>query len=183
MALCRGSRRKQWHLCEGRGSDLLCAVSHCQPLCDQSRHHAAAATSAAWDLQPGQELSRDDASWLTAGRIVEEIDADAMLERGVHPIGKIRETVGALGPGESRGVAQFVPPPTADRDFAARRGSCSQFLAGSNAPNLVWKACVRRPNSSIARHQRLRFGRRSRFTAPHRTAALRAGGPTNPYNV
>jgi hypothetical protein len=28
------------------------------------------------------------------------IDADAMLERGVHPIGKIREAMGALGPGK-----------------------------------------------------------------------------------
>jgi len=45
--------------------------------------------------------ARDDApAWLTEGRVVEEIDADSMLERGVHPIGKIREAVGALGPGE-----------------------------------------------------------------------------------
>jgi hypothetical protein len=51
-------------------------------------------------LQPGQELSPDDASWLTTGRVVEEIDADVMLERGVHPIGKIREAVRVLHPGE-----------------------------------------------------------------------------------
>ena len=51
-------------------------------------------------LQAHEELSRDDSYWLTAGRIVEEIDADAMLEGGVHPIGKVRESVGALGPGE-----------------------------------------------------------------------------------
>src|SRR5689334_10866275 len=51
-------------------------------------------------VQAGQEPSPDDASWLEAGLVVEEIDADAMLERGVHPIGKIREAVGVLHPGE-----------------------------------------------------------------------------------
>ena len=50
-------------------------------------------------LQPRQDTG-EDVSWLAAGRVVEEIDADAMLERGVHPIGRIREAVGALGPGE-----------------------------------------------------------------------------------
>jgi len=44
--------------------------------------------------------SGGDSSWLTSCNVVEEIDADAMLERGVHPIGKIREAVGALGAGE-----------------------------------------------------------------------------------
>ncbi len=38
--------------------------------------------------------------WVERARVVEEVDADAMLERGVHPIGRIREAVGALGPGE-----------------------------------------------------------------------------------
>ena len=33
-------------------------------------------------------------------QVVEEIDADAMLERGVHRIGRIRPAVGALGAGE-----------------------------------------------------------------------------------
>src|SRR5215831_1691311 len=46
-------------------------------------------------LEPLQDAVGDDPSWLTSGRIVEEVDADAMLERGVHPIGKIREAVGA----------------------------------------------------------------------------------------
>jgi len=58
--------------------------------------------------QPGADLpvfdrleaKGDDLAWLEQGRVVEEIDADAMLERGVHPIGKVREAVGALGPGE-----------------------------------------------------------------------------------
>jgi hypothetical protein len=42
----------------------------------------------------------DDSGWLKGSRVVEEIDADAMLERGVHPIGKVREAVAALGQGE-----------------------------------------------------------------------------------
>ena len=50
-------------------------------------------------LDPSQDLS-EDASWLTTGRVVEEIDADTMLEQGVHPLGKIRAIMGALGPGE-----------------------------------------------------------------------------------
>ena len=50
-------------------------------------------------LQPMRDRGHE-ASWLAAAHIVEEIDADAMLERGVHPIGKVREAVGLLGPGE-----------------------------------------------------------------------------------
>ena len=50
-------------------------------------------------LQP-RPAAVDDASWLLSARVVEEVDADAMLERGVHPIGKIREAVSALEPGE-----------------------------------------------------------------------------------
>jgi len=42
----------------------------------------------------------DDAAWPKDGRVVEEIDADAMLEHGIHPIGKVRQSVAALGPGE-----------------------------------------------------------------------------------
>ncbi len=36
--------------------------------------------------------------WSMSGRVAEEIDADAMIEQSVPPIGKIREAVGALGP-------------------------------------------------------------------------------------
>ncbi len=38
--------------------------------------------------------------WIERARVVEEVDADAMLEGGIHPIGRIREAVAALGPGE-----------------------------------------------------------------------------------
>ena len=52
------------------------------------------------ELRARPDAAGSDAAWLTAGRVVEEIDADAMLERGIHPIGRIREAVGALEPGE-----------------------------------------------------------------------------------
>ncbi len=51
-------------------------------------------------LPPAQPAGDADASWLADARVVEEIDADAMLERGVHPVGRIREAVRTLGPGE-----------------------------------------------------------------------------------
>ncbi len=42
----------------------------------------------------------DTPRWMIQGRIAKEIDADSMLERGVHPIGMVREAVERLGPGE-----------------------------------------------------------------------------------
>jgi hypothetical protein len=53
--------------------------------------------------------------WVVNGRVVEEVDAGAMLERGVHPIGKVREAVQMLGPGELvRLRAPFRPEPLID---------------------------------------------------------------------
>ncbi len=58
------------------------------------------------------EPEGDADSWLVHGRVVEEIDADAMLERGVHPIGRIREAVKTLGPGEVIALrSSFRPQP------------------------------------------------------------------------
>ena len=37
---------------------------------------------------PTRPVGGDDASWPTGGHVVEEMDADAMLERGVHPWGR-----------------------------------------------------------------------------------------------
>jgi len=51
------------------------------------------------DAQPAQGTCEDQ-SWLADGRVVAEMNADVMLERGVHPIGKIRETMAALQAGE-----------------------------------------------------------------------------------
>src|SRR5215831_10122364 len=45
------------------------------------------------DLRSDEEAPVPD--WVTQGRVVEEVDAGAMLERGVHPIGRIREAVGS----------------------------------------------------------------------------------------
>jgi len=87
-------------------------------------------------LQPGQELSLDDASWLTAGRIVEEIDADTMLERGLHPIGKIREAVGVLQPGEVVVLrSSFRPQPLIE---TLRRAGASVHSSIQGATHLTW---------------------------------------------
>ena len=47
-----------------------------------------------------QQVVDKDESWVTSGRVVEELNADTMLECGVHPLGRIRNAVAALGPGE-----------------------------------------------------------------------------------
>jgi hypothetical protein len=87
-------------------------------------------------LEPGQESSRDEAAWLTAGRIVEEIDADAMLERGVHPIGKIREAVGALGPEEVVVLrSSFRPQPLIE---TLRRAGAAVHSSSQGATHLTW---------------------------------------------
>ena len=54
------------------------------------------------DLPVAETLQADDdaPTWLMHGRVIEEIDADSMLERGVHPVGKVREAIGKLGAGE-----------------------------------------------------------------------------------
>ena len=91
-------------------------------------------------VQPRQDAAGDDASWLTAGRVVEEIDADAMLERGIHPIGKIREAVGVLGQGEVVVLrSSFRPQPLIEMLRRAKGGG-TQFNTGRNPPYLVRKA-------------------------------------------
>jgi len=77
-----------------------------------------------------------DASYLMAGLVVEEIDADAMLERGVHPIGKIREAVSALKTGESVLLrSSFVPQPLIETLRRAGAAVHSSTLAGKH---LTW---------------------------------------------
>jgi hypothetical protein len=86
-------------------------------------------------LMPPQD-SGDDASWLAAGRVVEEIDADAMLERGAHPIGKIREAVGVLGPGEVVVLrSSFRPQPLID---TLRRAGASVHSSMQGATHFTW---------------------------------------------
>ena len=87
-------------------------------------------------LQPRQDAVGDDASWLMAGRVVEEIDADAMLERGVHPIGKIRATVGVLGPGEVMVLrSSFRPQPLIE---TLRRAGSPVHSSMQGATHLTW---------------------------------------------
>ena len=87
-------------------------------------------------LQPLQGAVGDDASWLMAGRVVEEIDADAMLERGVHPIGKIRATLGVLGPGEMVVLrSSFRPQPLIE---TLRRAGSPVHSSMQGATHLTW---------------------------------------------
>jgi hypothetical protein len=86
--------------------------------------------------QPRQDAAGDDASWLTSGRVMEEIDADAMLERGVHPIGKIRETVGVLGPGEVVVLrSSFRPQPLIE---TLRRAGVAVHSSVRGTTHLTW---------------------------------------------
>jgi hypothetical protein len=87
-------------------------------------------------LEPQQDVAGDDASWLTSDRVVAEIDADAMLERGVHPIGKIRETVGVLGPGEVVVLrSSFRPQPLIE---TLRRAGSAVHSSIQGTTHLTW---------------------------------------------
>jgi hypothetical protein len=86
--------------------------------------------------------SEDDAGvapdWVMKGRVVEEVDAAAMLERGVHPIGKIRQAVGALGPGEVVVLrAPFRPEPLLD---TMRRAGAQVYCAPEGDSHIVYFA-------------------------------------------
>jgi hypothetical protein len=87
-------------------------------------------------LRARQDPVGDDASWLMAGRVVEEIDADAMLERGVHPIGKIRATVGVLGPGEVMVLrSSFRPQPLIE---TLRRAGAPVHSSMQGETHITW---------------------------------------------
>lgn len=54
-------------------------------------------------------------SWLSEERIRQTIDADKLLETGEHPIGKVRQCVAALQPGEIVELtSSFRPEPLID---------------------------------------------------------------------
>jgi hypothetical protein len=56
-----------------------------------------------------------DSRWLMDCEVTEEIDATAMLERGVHPIGRVRECAARLEPGQAiRLTSPFRPEPLLD---------------------------------------------------------------------
>jgi hypothetical protein len=74
--------------------------------------------------------------WVAKSRVVEEVDAAAILERGVHPIGKIREAVGALGPGEVVVLhAPFRPEPLLD---TMRRAGAQVYCAPGGEGYVVY---------------------------------------------
>jgi hypothetical protein len=69
------------------------------------------ASSAAGPVEPVDD-SAGMPDWVTTGRVVQDVDAASLLARGVHPLQKIREAVGALGPGEFIKLrAPFRPEP------------------------------------------------------------------------
>lgn len=88
------------------------------------------------DAPARPDAAGSEAAWLTAGRVVEQIDADAMLERGIHPIGKIREAVGALGPGEVVVLrSSFRPQPLIE---TLRRAGAAVHSSMEGTAHLTW---------------------------------------------
>lgn len=54
-------------------------------------------------------------AWLMGAAVVEEIDADAMLKTGVHPVGRVKESVAGLAPGHAVQLkSSFSPRPLID---------------------------------------------------------------------
>ncbi len=81
--------------------------------------------------QAAQEECGEEA-WLANAHVVEEVNADLMLERGIHPIGKIRETMGALRPGEAVVLhSSFRPQPLIET--LRRAGAAVHCIAQGSA--------------------------------------------------
>ena len=73
---------------------------------------AAGIDGAAVADRPACAAAVDGGSWLTKAAVADDIDAAAMLERGVHPIGRVREGVAKLRAGEAiRLASPFRPEP------------------------------------------------------------------------
>jgi hypothetical protein len=74
--------------------------------------------------------------WVAHGHVVEEVDAGEMLERGVHPIGRVREVLGRLGVGEVLVLrVPFRPEPLID---TMRRGGAQVYCAREGEGYLVY---------------------------------------------
>ena len=72
-------------------------------------------------------VPEDAPAWITAGQVVEIIDAIPMLEQGIHPIGKVREVCAGLQPGELlQLLSPFRPQPLID---TMHRGGLQVFSA------------------------------------------------------
>lgn len=69
-------------------------------------------TTAAETEAAAIEYGHEMPAWVRDARIVETIDADAMLEHGEHPIGRIQKLLAALQPAEVVClIASFRPEP------------------------------------------------------------------------
>lgn len=80
------------------------------PLRDLMRHLSEATGEA--PAGTAEERHTGDATWVDTVRVVEEIDADAMLETGVHPIGRVRAAAASLAEGEAICLkSSFRPEP------------------------------------------------------------------------
>jgi len=83
--------------------------------------------------------------WVAQGRVVREIDAGPMLERGIHPIREVREAVQALAPGELVLLrTSFRPQPLIE---TMQRAGASVYSAASGADYLTYFS--RRTSESI----------------------------------
>jgi hypothetical protein len=71
-----------------------------------------------WCDSAGDGTGADDTGepeWVTRSRVAHDLDGDAMLEAGVHPIGKVRNCALSLGSGEViRLTTSFRPEPLID---------------------------------------------------------------------
>jgi uncharacterized protein (DUF1800 family) len=73
------------------------------------------------------EASEQAPEWLSTRQVRFRIDADSMLETGVHPIGKVRESVAALPAGEMvQLTSSFRPEPLLE---AMRRSGLLVYCA------------------------------------------------------
>lgn len=71
---------------------------------------AAAGQDAGHAPAPGNDSGAP--GWLAPDRVRHDIDGGAMLEAGVHPIGKVRELTAGLAPGDMvRLITPFRPEP------------------------------------------------------------------------
>lgn len=81
-------------------------------------------------------------TWLLQDRVRHHIDADSMLETGVHPIGKVRECTAMLEPGEIvRLTSSFRPAPLID---TMQRSGLAVYSA-ETAPGRHTTYIARRP--------------------------------------
>jgi len=86
--------------------DLVAALRRAAGLADDEGPGAAGGAPAP---------PRETPAWVAAARVVETIDAEALLERGEIPLARVNERARALRPGEAlRVLSSFRPAPLLD---------------------------------------------------------------------